>query len=313
MTVATTTNRSASAGNLEQLEVPTKIETPAVTTVKDIEAGVSEDDSCWNGEKKCKTMAGSFYWNPKVIIAVLCYVAFVLWALSDTLISNESKVKYMLMDPITKLWVQIGNPLSRLLKSTPITPNQISFFHLFVAFISCFFVASTNWHLRRLGAILYMIRDILDCTDGALARLRAASSGQHLQHEHILDLDFITDSTAALMYGVAVVIYFKRIGVNHPRGSAFFLGMCALTVFLKGFAMDYFMDSYEALRVEPSLLASFLWKISSYDSWDNLKLFALLSMTEYKFFEFTGYFGLLWVLVPSLVSLVDLYGLPAVF
>lgn len=303
-------NRAASMNSMEASPPSPKV----ATVAKDIEAQTpSEDSTSWkedvSEEKSRRRCPPQGPCETKVALAILGYAAFVLWAFSDAMLSDQKKVKYILMDPITQLWADLGAPLARALENTPITPDEISFFHLFIAFISCFFIASTNWNYRRFGMLLYVCRNILDSTDGALARLRASHSGHTLSHDHIMDLDFITDSSAAIMYGVAVCVYFKRANITHPRGYLFFFGLGVLTVFLKGFVMDYFMETYEALGLTPSRFSAFLWKISSYDAWDNLKLFALLSMTEYPFYEFTGYAGFVWVGVPALVSFTEIYGL----
>jgi len=248
-------------------------------------------------------------------LVLMCYVAYVLWALVDTLTSSPTRIKYLFMDPITKVWVQIGDPLALLLMPLEwLTPNMISYFHLFLGTISFFLIMSGNWNYRRLGVLIYAIRSILDSTDGALARARAAQESLTLVQDSVVDLDFVCDTASAILYGAAIVLFFLRneddiIATHHPDQAVRIFGSCLTGVFLKGFIMDMLMEWYEGANVEPSLLVAFLWKISSYDSWDNLKLFALLSITEYDFYTFSGYFSIPWVGIPTLLSLLEIYQL----
>jgi hypothetical protein len=219
------------------------------------------------------------------VIVLMIYVAYVLWAFADKLVSSPEIIKYWMMDPITKVWVTIGDPLALMLVDVMwITPNMISIFHLCLGGVSFFLVVSSNWNYRRAGALLYAIRSILDSTDGALARARAAQHHYTLSHESVVDFDFVCDTASAVMYGVAIVLYFIRheqdlIAEMHSDYAVRVFGACLIGVFLKGFIMDMLMESYTAANVQPSTLAAFLWSISSYDSWDNLKLLSLMLIT----------------------------------
>jgi len=254
-------------------------------------------------------------WAKKTPIANTCYALYVLWALAETLLARPQRVKYLFMEPITRIYVAIGDPLAILLVPYEwITPNMISYFHVCLGICTFFLIITPNWNYRRFGVLLYTIRSILDSTDGALARARAAQGHWNLpSEEQIIDIDFVCDTTSAILYGAAIVVYFLRNEKDLIAQYDFYLAsrvfvVCVTTIFLKGFIMDSVMEYYEESGIEPSLLVAFLWKISSYDSWDNLKLFALLSVTEFKFYMISsGWFVVPWVGIPTLLSVLELY------
>jgi hypothetical protein len=248
--------------------------------------------------------------------AVAGYVLYLFWCVLDTLFSHPVKVKYLFQEPITKLWVDIGYPIAMfLVPYTWITPNMISYFHVCLGFVSFLLVSSKNWNHRRLGVVIYAIRSILDSTDGALARARALQGLWTIHSDAVIDVDFVCDTASTIMYGAGIVVYFWRYETEvfereMSNSYAFkIFASCVFSVFLKGFIMDSLIETYEESGIEPSLLVAFLWKISSYDSWDNLKLFALLSVTEYHFFIFWGFFGIPWVAVPTVLSLLEIYAI----
>lgn len=254
-------------------------------------------------------------WAKKTPIANTCYALYVLWCLAETLLAHPQRVKYMFMEPITKIYVTIGDPLAILLLPYEwITPNLISYFHVFLGVCSFFLIITSNWNYRRLGVVLYAIRSILDSTDGALARARAAQGHWNLpSQDQIIDIDFICDTTSAVLYGAAIVIYFLRNEKQVIAQYDFYMALrvfivCTTTIFLKGFIMDSVMEYYELSGIQPSLLVAFLWKISSYDSWDNLKLFALLSITEHKFYMISSSWLVVpWIGIPTILSALELY------
>jgi hypothetical protein len=53
-----------------------------------------------------------------------------------------------------------------------ITPNMISFFHVFVAALAGRMIASDNLGYRRLGTVLFQFRTFLDDLDGHVARTK---------------------------------------------------------------------------------------------------------------------------------------------
>lgn len=81
-----------------------------------------------------------------------------------------------------------------------ITPNIISFTHLFLGFLSGKFVASENLHDRRVGVVIFHIRTWLDAFDGVVFR---SQSGTHLQFQSVrATLGYYVDTTCDALGGV---------------------------------------------------------------------------------------------------------------
>ncbi|KAB0792796.1 hypothetical protein PPYR_14755 [Photinus pyralis] len=59
-----------------------------------------------------------------------------------------------------------------------ITPNMISFFHIFVAIVSAKCVSSDSLGYRRVGVLLFQFRTMLDDLDGHVARARKHIKGE---------------------------------------------------------------------------------------------------------------------------------------
>lgn len=66
--------------------------------------------------------------------------------------------------------------ITRLLASTPVTPNQISILCLGLALCAAALVSSSRPVVAATGALLFVVMRIVDCVDGELARLRYQSS-----------------------------------------------------------------------------------------------------------------------------------------
>ncbi|XP_059147374.1 ceramide phosphoethanolamine synthase-like isoform X1 [Physella acuta] len=81
-----------------------------------------------------------------------------------------------------------------------ITPNIISFTHLFLGLLSGKFVASENLHDRRVGVVIFQIRSWLDAFDGVVFR---SQSGTHLQFQSVrATTGYYVDTTCDALGGV---------------------------------------------------------------------------------------------------------------
>lgn len=80
------------------------------------------------------------------------------------------------------------------LRSTPVTPNQVTFLSAFVAAGACAMFALLPGHLWLIAAaVVFELSFVLDCADGQLARIRkVASPLGHL-------LDFLMDEIKAML------------------------------------------------------------------------------------------------------------------
>lgn len=63
-----------------------------------------------------------------------------------------------------------GRPLSKLLVHTPVTPNAVSVASILVGVLSAFFLATGQYALTVLGAVLFQLSAVIDCVDGDIAR-----------------------------------------------------------------------------------------------------------------------------------------------
>lgn len=59
-----------------------------------------------------------------------------------------------------------------------ITPNSISFFHVFIAILSGKCISTDSLSYRRLGVLLFELRTFLDDMDGHVARARKTSKAK---------------------------------------------------------------------------------------------------------------------------------------
>lgn len=114
-------------------------------------------------------------------------------------------------------------------KSDLITPNMISFFHVFVAILAGRLVAFDSLGYRRVGVVLFQVRTFLDDLDGHVARVKRHIRGERSEIGTMgYYVDGICDGLGciALMVGVFVflrnnVSYFESI--NRSNRHLFFI------------------------------------------------------------------------------------------
>lgn len=94
-----------------------------------------------------------------------------------------------------------------------ITPNMISFFHLFLAVVCCRLVSSENLQTRRMGVLLFEFRSWLDSLDGVVYRSHSNTKGVFTSARSTFGyyVDIICDLVGGvfLMFGVLFYL-FKR-------------------------------------------------------------------------------------------------------
>ncbi|XP_052768647.1 ceramide phosphoethanolamine synthase-like isoform X2 [Mya arenaria] len=127
-------------------------------------------------------------------------------------------VKLILQDPTTHY---VLTPMSEYFNEIThfsevfyfISPNMITFTHLFLAFVSMRFIVSDSLTSRRIGCLIYEVRSFLDAFDGTVYRAHAANKNYMSHHS---ELGFWIDSTsdtiggAALMFGVVFCLWWKH-------------------------------------------------------------------------------------------------------
>lgn len=100
-------------------------------------------------------------------------------------------------------------------RSTFITANMISYFHVFVALLAGRFVASDSLCYRRLGVILFQFRTFLDDLDGHVARQKKHIRGERSEiGTPGYYIDGLCDGLGCIALMVGVFIYLRN---NPPR------------------------------------------------------------------------------------------------
>lgn len=118
---------------------------------------------------------------------------------------------YYLLAPL----VTLADKLMRISEIALITPNSISFFHVFVAILSAKCVSSGNLAYRRIGVVLFEFRTWLDDLDGHVARVRKHIKGERSEiGTSGYYIDGVCDALGCTALVVGILIFFKN---NPPR------------------------------------------------------------------------------------------------
>jgi phosphatidylglycerophosphate synthase len=134
------------------------------------------------------------------------------------------------------------------LRGTRFTPNQVTFFSLFLAWCAA---ALLIWMPGRagwwLGVLLFELSYVFDCVDGMLARYRSVQS----QAGHLLD--FLMDEIKAFFVLAAV-----SIGAYQREGdpALLILGLFGLACLASGIGLTTFQRRPEIVLAEAATRAS---------------------------------------------------------
>lgn len=100
-------------------------------------------------------------------------------------------------------------------RSTFITANMISFFHVFVALLASRMIASDNLGYRRIGVVLFQFRTFLDDLDGHVARKKKHIRGERSEIGTAgYYIDGLCDALGCVALMIGVFIYLRN---NPPR------------------------------------------------------------------------------------------------
>jgi len=89
-----------------------------------------------------------------------------------------------------------------------ITPNMVSFTHLFLGFVSAKFVTSESLRQRRLGVVVFEIRMWLDVYDGIIYRVHRGEVLYQSNRESMgYFVDILCDTTAGMALCFGVLFY----------------------------------------------------------------------------------------------------------
>ena len=127
--------------------------------------------------------------------------------------------------------------LTSVLLRWPITPNQITFFSLFLGLAGVALFIFSTWLVDILGALLLVVSYILDNCDGEVARIKGLSS------EFGARLDDIVDSTVDTAFFVALGYGMAR---ETDEQIWFWLGMAAAA----GAVIDFCVEQVKEARLK---------------------------------------------------------------
>ncbi|XP_070184363.1 uncharacterized protein, partial [Littorina saxatilis] len=162
--------------------------------------------------------------------AIMDIILYVTFMKTDLVASSQASNKGELFSPFTHLSVKalMNDHTSQYITAPAveyfdtfthfstvfyfITPNMISFFHLFLAFISARFVASEDLHTRRLGVVLFEIRTFLDALDGVVYRSHSNTKGIYQSVRSSLGyyVDISCDGFGGVFLMLGVLVYLFR-------------------------------------------------------------------------------------------------------
>ena len=114
----------------------------------------------------------------------------------------------------------LSKPVTALLLTTPVTPNQITFFNLFLGILAGFFFSKGNYFTSLSGAAVYQLLSVLDNCDGEIARAK------NLKSEFGGWLDIFVDllNDTALFTGISIGLL-----KNDSQAFIFLFGILAIT------------------------------------------------------------------------------------
>lgn len=124
-------------------------------------------------------------------------------------------VKAMMLDQINLYvmgpFVTIFDKILRISDFTLISPNMISFFHVFVALVSAKCVSSHLLSRRRIGVVLFEIRTMLDGLDGHVARTRKHIHGEFSEVGSLgYIVDGVCDTIGVIFLFIGLIIFLKK-------------------------------------------------------------------------------------------------------
>ncbi|XP_050295340.1 ceramide phosphoethanolamine synthase [Anthonomus grandis grandis] len=96
-----------------------------------------------------------------------------------------------------------------------LTPNVISFSHVFIAIMSAKCISSDNLAYRRMGVVLFEIRTWMDDLDGHVARVRKHIKGERSEvGTSGYYIDGLCDALGCIALILGIVVFFRN---NPPR------------------------------------------------------------------------------------------------
>jgi hypothetical protein len=155
-------------------------------------------------------------------------------------IKEEYKKSLKMLEVEEILDLIIYRPLAlvfvRTVYRTPITPNGVTFLSLFSGLVSAYYFAQGTAVGYAWGGIWYAIANVLDCSDGQLARLQGSGT----------PLGRLVDGVVDWAISVAVFVSLA-IGLSDGNANVWYLAIAAgLSSALHAFMFDLYQQQFIA-------------------------------------------------------------------
>lgn len=143
----------------------------------------------------------------------------VSWVSCDISPLCDVTVKALLLDHTNHYLfaplVTIVDKITHISQIEWITPNSVSFFHVFVAIVSAKCISTDSLAYRRVGVVLFELRNFLDDVDGHLARIRKNIRGEHSEiGTSGYYIDGLCDALGCVALLIGIFVFLKN---NPPR------------------------------------------------------------------------------------------------
>lgn len=145
--------------------------------------------------------------------------ADISWVDCDISPLCDVTVKALLLDHTNHyIFAPLVTLVDRLMKISEIewiTPNSISFFHVFIAIISAKCISTDSLAYRRIGVVLFEFRTFLDDMDGHVARARKNIKGERSEiGTSGYYIDGLCDAIGCVALLIGIFVFLKN---NPPR------------------------------------------------------------------------------------------------
>ncbi len=114
---------------------------------------------------------------------------------------------------------------------TPVTPNMITLFLVFIAAAGGVLIVSDSWYIYYIGLIMQVLALTFDCVDGEIARIKFAFSKNGDW------IDSAGDNSCTLFFITAIAI--KNHGI-HQNETSLILGIAAVSGYVLAVASLFF-------------------------------------------------------------------------
>jgi phosphatidylglycerophosphate synthase len=149
----------------------------------------------------------------------------------------EEPVDLIFYRPLAYLFVLV-------FKRTSITPNQISLISMAVGVLSSYFLAFGDRRSMLIGGCLYGLSNVIDCSDGMVARIKKNGS----KTGRIVDgsVDYIVGITIAFGFGSGLVHGCENRGFALPLHPWLLIALATVSMIIHAILTDKYRSLFES-------------------------------------------------------------------